>query len=402
MLELSKLTRQADTMGAAVARRRLDQHDLLQRAQADLGQHARVDDLLRQKIARACAEDASWRGADPLGDSLGERHLPEGPPQPATLLAADGSQIYPDRHAVAPYYLLNVGTILLRQDAAEAPVVRSEPALFYEESDLYDETGRLKDSEYVNGQRHRLEFETLAQHAEEERAALGGDVSRPIVALVDGPLLLWTAQRATDREISMEVRRFARQLARFRGARVVPMGYVDRPASANVLRTLELADISLEDVTRDKVRAGLYRRLTDRLLFSGLEPGQRSGLFASTSQMNGLLRDTGHRIIFFYLNASQRAGADHAAIVRVEVPEWIASEPALLDLAHQAVYADCRLTEYPYVLARAHELAVVSTADRAEFEMLVGQAMLRHGVPPVISTKAEMKRLTATRPRRHP
>jgi hypothetical protein len=53
--------------------------------------------------------DASWRGAEPLGERLDERHTPGVPPEPAILIAADGSQIYPDRHGIALYYLLNVG-----------------------------------------------------------------------------------------------------------------------------------------------------------------------------------------------------------------------------------------------------------------------------------------------------
>jgi hypothetical protein len=70
-----------------------------------------------------------------------------------------------------------------------------------------------------------------------------------------------------------------------------------------------------------------------------------------------------------------------------------------LDLAQQAVYADCRLTGFPYVLARSHELAVVGTAERADLEAMLGQAMLRNRLSPMASAKAGLKLLTGVRRR---
>ena len=67
----------------------------------------------------------------------------------------------------------------------------------------------------------------------------------------------------------------------------------------------------------------------------------------------------------------------------------------LLDLAQHAVSADCQLTGFPYVLARAHELAVVTHAERSQFEEMLGQFMLRNGLTPATSFKAGMKELTA-------
>ncbi|MBM4460197.1 MAG: DNA double-strand break repair nuclease NurA [Chloroflexi bacterium] len=399
-LELSKLTAQVEVMGAALAQRRQDDAALLAQARSMLLAHGQVTDELRRKVATAHEADISWRGADPLGARLDERHAPAVEPRPATLIAADGSQIYPDRHGIALYYLLNTGSIVLRQGGSQAPAVSTNPEVFYEDADLYDETGRPRDPEYINSQRDRRELEALADLAEAERIALGGDLARPIVVLTDGPLLRWTPQRITDREVVREVHHFTAQLERLRRSQAVPFGYVDRPSSANVLRTVELTTLAAEEITRETVRHGRFRPLADRALFDDLAPNQRTGFFASTSDLNDRYRRAGHRIVFFYLNVAQRPGPENALIVRIELPEWAAHESAGLDVAQAAVYADCALSGFPYVLARAHELAVVGYVERHSLEAMLGQAMLRCGLQPVASTKAEAKRLTGSRSRR--
>ena len=75
-------------------------------------------------------------------------------------------------------------------------------------------------------------------------------------------------------------------------------------------------------------------------------------------------------------------------------PGWIASDPAKLDLAQAAIYTNCEPTSYPYVLARAHELAVVGGAEKEGLEQMLFQTMLRNGLMPEISFKATNKLLT--------
>ena len=180
----------------------------------------------------------------------------------------------------------------------------------------------------------------------------------------------------------------------------MPFGYVDKPASAGVLRTLELADLPAEAITRDRVRSGPYRQLTDRLLFTILAPNERSGLFVSTNELNKRYERAGHRIVFFYINMARELGPENALIARIDLPEWVAATPGVLDMAQNAIYADCKITGFPYVLARAHELAVVTNDERGHFETMLTQFMLRNGLLPETSTKAQLKRLTASRTHR--
>src|SRR4030067_732388 len=48
-------------------------------------------------------------------------------PARVNVIAAAGSQIHPDRHGVALYYLINIGSIIFRHGLAEAPVVACQP-----------------------------------------------------------------------------------------------------------------------------------------------------------------------------------------------------------------------------------------------------------------------------------
>ena len=149
-LELNKLTGQVDAMGRALASRRDELAEKTLQARATLAAHPEVSDELQRKIKVARETDEWRRGALPLGTRLDERHRPDLRPATYTLIAADGSQIYPDRHSFASYYLLNTGAIVLRAGTGGAPTVSSVPEIFFQEADLYDEDGRVRTPEYIS------------------------------------------------------------------------------------------------------------------------------------------------------------------------------------------------------------------------------------------------------------
>lgn len=401
-LELNKLTGQVDAMGRALAARNHDTAEQAARARDLLTSQPEVTEELKRKIEAARKIDEWRRGAIPRGQRLDERHRPTARPEIYTLIAADGSQIYPDRHSIATYYLLNTGAIVLRAGSGDAPTVSSSPEIFFNDADLYDEEGQMRTSEFISAQRNRRELQVLADLAEAERTALGGDLTIPIICLIDGPLLPWL--RADPRQteaLNQEIEFFAGQMARLRRAGAIPVGYVDRPGSAYVLRILELIELPIEGITRDTLRYGAFLRLTDRELYAGLAPNERTGLFEPNSEANDRYqhrtRDEAHpsgdRIAFAYVNVA-RPGQKDAAIARIEVPGWIASDLEQLDIAQAAIYANCEPTNYPYVLARSHELAVVGQAEKADLEQMLFQAMLRNGMMPEVSFKASNKLLT--------
>ena len=84
------------------------------------------------------------------------------------------------------------------------------------------------------------------------------------------------------------------------------------------------------------------------------------------------------------------------------MPEWVAKDKNKLDLAHAAIVEQCRVSDgFPYVLMRAHELAVVTMSERREFDQMVMGALIRRGLSPSISQKARGKAWTGAAKRRY-
>jgi hypothetical protein len=396
MLELRRLLDDIEAMSREIVTHRQDLEARIEDGLTALQRLAVVDDALLDKIDRAATEDPSWRGAFPLGPRLDERHRPRIEPVDATLIGVDGSQIYPDRHGPVLYYLINTGAIVLRQGSGQAPLTQTRPTLFFREDALYNEDQEIVDHRIVNAARELAEIREMALQAVAERDRLGGDLDRLLIVLGDGPLLMWIGEKdSPDHEGQRRVAAYLADLATMQRVGAVPVGYVDRPRSANVLRMLHVADLDLPAVVTANLRATRYRHLTDRALFERwLGPNERSGLFSSTARLNRVdFRQAGQEIAFFYLNVARAPGPEAARIVRVDVPVWVAEQPDLLDRVQLAIYRDCEGMDYPYVLARAHELAVVGAREREELEQMLTIALLRRGVIAAPSAKALAKRL---------
>lgn len=406
-LELNRLTGDVDQMGRAMTARRNDLASRAAQAATALSSQPQVTEELLRKIEKAREIDEWRRGAVPLGSRLDERRQAGASVPSAVLIAADGSQIFPDRNAVTLYYLLNIGAIIFREGSGAAPECISRPSLFYRDDELYDADGQLRTEEYVGALRNRLELATLADLAVAERTAMGGDLTTPIVVLIDGPLLPWIRSGAENEEVAREeIDFFISQMQRLRSVQAIPIGYIDRPRSAYVLRILELIGIPLEEITREKLRFGPFIGLTDGQLFESLLPGERTGLFVPNSRANDRYQArsatddlAGDRIAFCYTNMARQGRNEVGEIARLEMPGWVAERHGWLDIAQSVIAANCEPGPFPYVLARAHELALVTEEERAALDELVSQVMWRNGLAPQLSTKAWTKQLTR-RPRR--
>src|ERR1041385_8520556 len=100
-LELNKLTKDVDALGQALAVRMSDLATRLPAAQAGLHAIGVADDALLRKIEAARA--FRWAGATPPAEPVDSAAAKPAAPARYTVAAADGSQIYPDRHGVALY-----------------------------------------------------------------------------------------------------------------------------------------------------------------------------------------------------------------------------------------------------------------------------------------------------------
>jgi hypothetical protein len=393
-LELNKLTHTVEALGKNAAHRLADLDERLPAARATLHAIGQADDELHRKINAALK--LRWAGAIPTDEAVNSTHPLPPHPARANLIAADGSQIYPDRHGVALYYLLNTGSIVFRHGLNEAPSTASTPEAFYEDADLYEEDGGQIPSVMIDAQRDLCELGELARLAPPEVAAA------PTLALLDNGLLLYIAlQTQNQRLVDDFLRAYLAQLDALKASGAAVAGVVDRPRAASLVRLLRLALLKPEEITDTELRQmGPFQHITDALLLSFLNPGERSALFVNASPANqDQYQPRGHSIYFFYLNAG-RPGKE--ALLRVEVPEWVAKDPAKLNLAHTAIVEQSRITDgFPYVLMRAHELAVVTASERRDFDQMVTGALMRQGLKPSISQKAQGKAWTGGGKRRY-
>jgi hypothetical protein len=394
-LELNKLTKEVNALGQNLAERLAELDEQLPAARAVLDGIGVADAALRRKIE--AARQLRWAGAIPTAEPVNAAFpLPVALPR-YNVLAADGSQIYPDRHGVALYYLINTGSIVFRCGLSQAPSTASRPVVKYQADDLYEDEGGPKPKVKIDAERDRAELAELADLARAEAA------QAPTLALLDNGLLLYIYLLSDDQALVRELmNRYIDELDRLKAAGAAVAGVVDRPRAASVVRLLHLNGLALPQISEASLRRlGDWERLSDGALFEFLQPGERSALFVHASPANEIYyAPRGHNLYFFYVNAG-RAGK--SGLLRVEVPEWVAQDQARLDFVHMALVEQSRVSDgFPYVLMRAHELAVVTLSERRSFDEMVMGALIRQKLRPGISQKAQGKAWTGAGRRRYP
>ena len=330
------------------------------------------------------------------------------PPSDFSVVATDGSHIDVNRHLPLRCALVNIGGCRLTYGEAADAELFSRPALRTADADLF-----LQDPDTPSA-RQAVEGALMGLvRTVEEATALADAVDTdgsglPTLALLDGTLVLWELGgelpprgRYPDyvREQLLRDGLLA-ALDRIRDAsksqQVAVASYISLPNSAEVVNLLRFALCDWDPVGHCQThcralvpgdrRCDAAHGLTDRELFDrALAPGQRSAVFASRSPV---ARDAygAHRVHFFYVNVGEEIG-------RVEVPAWVALDPALLSLAHALVVDNARRgAGYPVALQEAHEQAVVTGADREAFRNMVERALEGRGLPVYTSQKQRSKR----------
>ncbi len=330
-------------------------------------------DLLRSKVDSARAVDANVRCACPLTEALTASHPAPAPPASAVLIAADGSQITPDRHASIQFGLINIGAISMKLNSGETPQIFTESELFYGD-DLLPNGRPLSD-------------DLLALKRDLAERILLDDLSKSfpgqVVTLTDGPIELWGAKGEDARAYADFIQKYLTILSRLQARGVITCGYVDKPAADLVVRLLEITLADNEQIKNLREFHPL-RGVSDRWLFG--EPGQpllppahRSAVFqlqsSSDKHYQGLLA-----LHFFYLNVGTQR---HPWIVRVEIPRWVAEDEPTLNLLHSLLIDQCRILgskPYPYLLHRAHETALVQMEEKTQIEQLLSLELRRNEV----------------------
>jgi hypothetical protein len=389
-LNFTALLKELEGMGEHIAQQRQARERLLPIAHRSLARAASHDpDLLRAKIQAA---GDRWPGAVPGVEAIDAPFEPGTLPPYHTVIGADGSQIYPDRHASALYYLINIGGIRISYGSDAPPSVYSRPSLAFTPEQLHLQGGGQVDNTIVNARRDVAELRELARLAADS-------VDGPSLALLDNGLLLWLLLQLGGQvygEAEELLDQYLSELDRLQESGTALAGYVDRPASGNVLALLHLSQLALDRIDDAHLRDNPFQALTDRDLFGWLPTGCRSARFVNASPVNQEFKAAGHQMEFFYLNVGDPGG-----VVRVEVPGWVAERPQLLMFTHAAILAQCKSTPgFPYALARAHELAVVTQPERESLTQILNRELLQQGILPQPSTKSLTKRWIGSK-RRH-
>jgi len=345
---------------------------------------------LHRRLAPVTSGEHDWPGALPAGDmALNARLTVAGdPPHGTVVIGVDGSQVFPDSHAAALYYLIQIGGLAFSYDGAR-PRPYSDEALYFTDEALFDARGYLISNERVGMERLVREMGYLAELAAIERTLAP---TASLLALTDGPLLWPYAERS--RADSQAVDAYLDALSEIRQVDGLPVGYVARPGGRALVELLWASRLAPEDVPA-RLQENPLRQLTDAALMAHfLAPGERSAWFTRPSATNQRHAGRGHEIWFCYVNvgAPSASSVYTDAIARVEVPVWGALNTDAIAVFHAVLLHQAQvLNGYPYVLARAHEEALVTTADKAALDGEIQRRLFAQGILARPSEKAQQK-----------
>jgi hypothetical protein len=372
-LDFQQVHEQVRQLGESAVVREQRLLGLRERACQHLADHAQdLEELCRKIQDVVRSHDPGLRCAMPVSEPLDAHYaLPQLPAQ-ATVLAADGSQIAPDRHAEVEFGLINVGVICMDYGSPAPPVTTVHSHLFYDE-ELYTSTGMITDA--LLALRRDLNERTLL-------ARLASQAALPAITFTDGLMEIWGGQDVIGEEATefqKSLAEYLEVLSQMRELSVTTAGYVDKPGTNLVVRLLEVAmtpESELPDIRKIHPLRGVY----DVDLYRDmLGAGERSPVFAVQSP--SLKVYTGPLALhFFYLNVGRDG---HPWLARVEIPAWVAEDRALVDNLQAVLYDQCRTLgarPYPYLLHRAHETAVVTLEEKQQIIQMIAQELRRRGV----------------------
>jgi len=427
MLDLSQLREQLESVPETQADTRELRRRQVDRAKAALHAIAPTWREVRKQVQQAQPRHlvADMRAAPT------ERHPPPRRPDTVTVVATDGSQIFPDRHVEPTYFLLNIGCVAFQYGTTESPVLDAVPDLRFPDNleAHFDEVMATMTTEVVSALRDEQELRELLSLSRTARQS-----GRPIVALADGTLIRWMLRGMQNREVEQAlIQRYTRMLQGFMDDDLPIGSYISMPGNTEVVNLLRhhlgeldddpsgdgvsgerapdvgdppdnATDLKIDPTTdpttnpatnpaTDPDRDGADVSLTgllDRHVFAAtLAPEERSALFGSTSHIQREY-PPGNEICYFYLHVP--VSEHQTEIARVEVPAWVADRPDVVDLIHAVVLRECQKgSGYPLVLSEAHERAVIRGPEREAFQHLLDRMLRRAGLPPTDSRKRRSK-----------
>jgi len=385
MLELAKILRDIDNLGRERAELFTGIGSEFETAEAIITQINADLDAANHKIEAAKTSWLTTTFQEPPDKVYALPNLPE----KHAIVAVDGSQIMPDKHEVTLCYLLNAAYIILYYGTSERPISRTVPKLCYRDEDLmvkpYGNRQVRVNDKILSMRRTLAECAALKTAIEAAKAS-----GIPVVALWDGSLIQWTFESEPPDYREKILGEYLQALDMARELGIPVAGYISDPGSRDFINSMRIMLCDQEIIDCDMCPhaeakpCDAVAHLKDSIVCkTKLNDGTRSALFTSKSSILERYRE--HEIKAFYMNAGRE-------IVRIEVPEWVASDQALVDLTHAACYDQANKGRgYPIALAEAHEHAVIHGPDRKAFFEMVERSFAKHGARISLSLKRQSK-----------
>lgn len=276
-----------------------------------------------------------------------------------SVLAVDGSQVYPDRHQGTSCFLVNIGSVLLnyKQPHQQAVVLESKPYVFTGDD---EKENVANGQELVNCRRQEFEFE---EGFKKGREFIAQNPDVPFAFLFDGSLIFWHLESKETNLKELFLNKYLSVLDQLYQSSILCAGYISLPKSkelVNLIR-IELCKFQIEGCTELEAVKHLVDTSVARFF---LQPNTRSVVFKSNAKIGACYPE--HLMPhFFYMDVGSE-------IVRVEIPAWIAHDEKKLTLVAQIILdQSLKGRGYPVALAEAHEQAVVKGPDREFFYHLI-------------------------------
>ncbi len=275
--------------------------------------------------------------------------------------AVDGSQIYSDKNFEIPIAVIQTSSVFNRHTADSDYKQETGAAIItpgeFETASVYS-----FGSEYVDARRFSMECDTIIRLMKEHEK---------LCVLLDGALILSHINVLNRNIREIYINAIVKLLSASRETRNTVIGFIDTTMPRDITLMMHFL-------------FGLKKtKLSDTHLFSHLLWGERTAAFlcdrddrrgeVSSSVLDnyGLFKNS---IAFFYMRLSNGLPA------RVEFPAWI-HEKEDIDKLADIIRAQCVIRgNYPDILMRAHDAAVIRMGEHDLFYGMFDNFCKAHGI----------------------
>jgi len=328
-----------------------------------------------------------------------------------SVLAVDGSQVYPDRHISGiNCFLINIGQSHMEYGQPSKANLSSQPYVFTPDNVFESPDSGLSaiatsktratvesmdnssfSSDLVDLKREELELEASFKTAHELNQKYLTQ-STPFAVLVDGSLIFWQLESKAPEIKKYFLNKYFEHLNNFYENNIPIAGYISMPKSRELINLLkiglcrfEVANcISCHSLHSTFPCKDVDHVLDTQIASTFLNQNFRSTIFYSNSKIVDLYPE--HlKPCFVYLNIGKE-------IIRLEFPIWLTQKSEYLDLICKiAIDQSIKGQGYPVVLSEAHEQAVIKNYDKDFFYQLICKKSVEQNQRILLSPKSIKK-----------